>query len=79
MNQIVIDFFKDLTDDNLHDKVGELLDGIKGNKVSSIQTDIMFALHNRIFREKEHTKSCGSCRGRVYNRLKEWHKNNLTE
>jgi hypothetical protein len=76
MNPFIKEFFKDLTDDNLHDKVGELLDGIKGNKVSSIQTDIMFSLYNRIFKEKEHTKSCSSCRGRVYNRLKDWYNTN---
>lgn len=78
MNPYVREFLKDLTDDNLHDKVGELLGGIVGGKVTSVQTDIMFALHNRIFRIKEHTKSCTSCRGRVYGRLQEWYNNNLT-
>ena len=80
MNPQFRDFFIDLTDENIHQKVGELLNGITGNKVTAVQTDIMFGVHNRIFpNAREHTKSCANCRGRVYNRLKEWYKNNLEE
>lgn len=78
MKQEFYNFFIDLNDDNIHRKVGELLDGIKGNYVTALQTEIMFGVHNRLFpNTKEHTKSCTACRGRVYNRLTEWYKNNL--
>lgn len=77
MNPIVQEKLRDLTDENIHRKVGELLDEI-GNHLSSIQVDLMFIYHNRLFKNtQEHTKSCATCRGRVYNRLKDYYDKNI--
>lgn len=80
MNPEFKKFFIDLSEENIHQRVGELLDGIKNNYVTTVQTNIMFGVHNRLFpNQKEHTKGCSACRKRVYDRLKEWYKNNLKE
>jgi len=77
MNAIVINFMKDLTDENIMDKVNELLDGIKNNYVDNNQCEIMFMLHNRLFPlNQEHTKTCPPCRERVYKRLLSLKNNN---
>lgn len=76
MNAVVEAFLKDLTNDNLKEKVGELLDSIKGNYVDNNQCQLMFILHNRIYPDnKEYTQSCPPCRERVWKRLKDY-KNN---
>lgn len=72
-----MDFMKDLTDENILDKVNQLLEGIKNNYVDNNQCQIMFLLHNRLFpNNKEHTQSCPPCRERVYNRLLSLKNNN---
>ena len=73
-------FFKDITDENLHDKVGEFISSVDKNYVSAFQTEVMFNLHNRIFPHiKETGKSCASCRGRVWRRLNGWYNENKKE
>jgi len=80
MNEYIKSILKDLNDDNLHTKVGDVLGTITGNQVSSNQTQLMFAFYNRIFKDKpEYTQSCSACRLRVYNRLTHWHKENIKE
>lgn len=80
MRQEFMDFFKDLNEDNLYDKVGQFISTVNNNYVTSLQTDIMFGLHNRIFpNTKETGKSCSSCRQRVWGRLREWYDKNKKE
>jgi len=80
MNPFVREFLKDLSQDNLNEKVLILLSTIKNNYVDSNQTTIMFALHNMIFiNNQEHGISCASCRGRVFNRLTTWSNENNQE
>jgi hypothetical protein len=78
MNPYILEKTKDLSDDNILEKVGELLGTINANYVDSNQTTLMFIYHNRIFKDnQEHTKGCAACRGRVYNRLKDWYNKNI--
>lgn len=49
---------------------------VGGNKISSGQTDRLFNIHNQIFiHNKEHGRSCGTCRSRVYNKMKTYYNN----
>ena len=61
----------------LHDLMIEL----EGkDRIDSHQTTKLFNLNNLIFPDlKEFTKGCPSCRERVYNRLKDYWKNNIKE
>jgi hypothetical protein len=78
MNPYIYEKTVDLNDDNIIQKVGELLNEINPSFVSSIQTELMFIYHNRLFKNlQEHTKGCSSCRGRVYNRLKDYYDKNI--
>ena len=54
-----------------------LIEDLEGkSRIMSHQTDILFNLHNKQYPDiKEFGKSCTSCRERVYNRMKNWHKN----
>lgn len=72
---------KDLTDDNIRAKVQELITEIGDtNFTNANQTDLMFAYHNRLFKDtQEHTKGCGACRLRVYNRLVQYLTNDKAE
>ena len=57
-----------------------LLEELEGkDKITSTKTDRMFNLHNQIFiHSREHGRSCGSCRSRVYQRMKTYYKNATT-
>jgi hypothetical protein len=78
MNPYIYDRTKDLNDDNIIQKVGELLSEINTSYLSSLQIDLMFIYHNRLFKnQQEHTKGCASCRGRVYNKLKDYYDKNI--
>jgi hypothetical protein len=69
---------KDLTDDNLLTKVDDLIKEIgTTNFVNNNQSELMFILYNRIYPENpEHTRSCGSCREKVYRKLNDYLKTN---
>lgn len=76
MNPYILEKTKDLNNDNIHQKVGELLAEVT-NHLSTLQVDLLFIYHNTIFpKQTEHTKSCAACRGRVFNRVKEWYDKN---
>lgn len=80
MNPYIKEQLKDLTDDNIQQKLGELISSIKSNYADNNQTELLFIYHNRLFpNQQEHTKSCSSCRERVYNRLKEYNNKNINQ
>lgn len=72
---------KDLSNDNIRERVQSLIDEIgTTNYTNSLQTGLMFIYHNRLYPEKmEHTQSCSSCRLRVYNKLVAYLKTNIEE
>jgi hypothetical protein len=57
-----------------------LLEELEGkDKITANQTERLFNIHNQIFiHSREHGRSCGSCRSRVYNRMKTYYKNATT-
>jgi len=69
----------ELTLDNVTEKTQILIDEIGiTNYTNSLQTELMFAYNNLLFPQaQEHGKSCGTCRGRVYNRLVNHLKTNI--
>lgn len=80
MNPYIYEKTRDLNDENIIQKVGELLTEINPSYLNSNQVDLMFIYHNKIFsKQQEHTKGCASCRGRVYNRLKTYYDENISE
>jgi len=79
MNPTIQAALKDLTNDNLYEKVGNLLASITGNYTDNNQTALLFIYHNKIYpTQQEHTQGCGACRGRVYNRVKDWYTKNTS-
>jgi hypothetical protein len=63
---------------DLLEQLKELLDelAVGGNKITNNQTDRLFNIHNQIFiNNKEHGRSCGTCRSRVYNKMKTYYNN----
>jgi hypothetical protein len=60
-------------------QLDELMRELEGkDKVADHQTRRMFNLNNIIYPDiLEYTVSCGSCRGRVYNRLKKYWQENI--
>jgi hypothetical protein len=77
MHPYLVEKLRDLTDDNLSQKIQDLITEIGDtNYTNNVQTDLMFTLHNRAYPDsKESSKGCGACRLRVYNRLIEYLKN----
>lgn len=61
-------------------KIDELMSALNGREYerqSSETIKLLFELHNKTFpNNKEYSTTCGGCRQRVYNRLKDyWLKN----
>lgn len=81
MRPVLLEKVKDLSDDNIYDKIKELLEEIgTTNYVNNNQSELMFYLHNYLkLWGREDNRSCGSCREKVYNRLKEWYNKNKKE
>jgi len=64
---------------SLFEKVDALMQELVGNEYrrqSAETIRILFNLHNEIFESKEYSTSCGGCRTRVYNKVKDWWLNN---
>jgi hypothetical protein len=78
MTPQLLELTKDLTQDNITERIQALIDEIgTTNYTNSIQTGLMFIYHNKLYPNKmEHTQSCSSCRLRVYNKLCEYLKTN---
>ena len=78
MNEEFKKFMLEVNEDNLLEKVGEFIPTVKNNYLTVTQTNILFALHNNYLfpHMKELGKSCGSCRLRVWNRVKDWYDKN---
>lgn len=62
--------------DQIFTRVDNLMQSLVGkenhNHNASVITEL-FNAHNQVFLDKpEYSKSCGSCRQRTYNRLKQW-------
>lgn len=55
-------------------QLNELMKELEGkDKIEAHQTNILYNLNNYFFPDlKEYNKSCGSCRERVYNRMKSY-------
>lgn len=51
-----------------------LMNELEGkDKILAHQTDLLYKLHNELYPHlKEYNVSCGSCRERVYNRVREF-------
>lgn len=56
----------------------ELMKELEGkDKILEHQTRLLFRLNNHIFPDlKEHNMGCAACRGRIYNRMKDYWMNN---
>ena len=74
MTPYLIEHLKDLNDDNIQEKVQTLITEIgTTNYVNDNQSQLMFIFYNRIYPDNpEHTRSCGSCREKVYRKLNEY-------
>ncbi len=58
---------------NAVDNLMKRLVGHEENRHSSSTINELFDLHNQVFPENKETgRTCGSCRARVYSRLKMW-------
>jgi len=81
MHPYLVEKLRDLTNDNLKQKIQDLIDEIGDtNYTNNVQTDLMFIYHNKAYPlAKESSKGCGACRLRVYNRLLEYLKNDNTK
>ena len=60
----------------IFDEVDELMQSLIGRENHNHNAEVitrLFNLHNKVyFDRQEHSRSCGGCRQRVYNRLKTW-------
>jgi hypothetical protein len=57
------------------EKVDALMKNLVGkeNRSHSAETiRTLFNLHNEVFNAREYSTSCGGCRKRVYERLRQW-------
>ena len=61
---------------NRVDALMQNLVGKEGHNHPAETITILFNLYNETFATREYSKSCGSCRERVYNGLKRWWQDN---
>lgn len=62
-------------EEKLFNRVNSLMSIVYGKENHNHKPEIireLFNLHNEIFEAKEYSVSCGGCRMRVYNKVKEW-------
>lgn len=61
------------------ERIGLLLDSIKGNYVNARQVDEMFSIHNTLFpHNQERGKVCPPCRNRVLNKITHYYNQHQT-
>jgi hypothetical protein len=56
----------------MDNEIIEFFNRVESYQMRQADRSQLFSMHNRLFPDKmEHSKNCGSCRLRVYNKVKE--------